>query len=116
MDEIGSGSKSLAIWEVGAPMTPMWHTYYGGSYMIAVSLPGSCPCMPAYRPADHLDHIPFRAQYMIDVTNAAQVSQAVVECWNMLAHDKTQGLPVAIVLNKGYARTACNARGATSLC
>lgn len=53
---------------------------------------------------------------MIDVTNAAQVSQAVVECWNMLAHDKTQGLPVAIVLNKGYARTACNARGATSLC
>ena len=74
LDEIGSGSKSLAIWEVGAPMTPMWHTYYGGSYMIA---------------------------YMIDVTNAAQVSQAVVECWNMLAHDKTQGLPVAIVLNKG---------------
>ena len=42
---------------------------------------------------------------MIDVTNPAQVSQAVVECWNMLAHDKTQGLPVAIVLNKGYARS-----------
>jgi len=39
LDEIGSGSKSLAIWEVGAPMTPMWHTYYGGSYMIAVSCP-----------------------------------------------------------------------------
>lgn len=36
LDEIGSGKTALAVWEVGAPMTPMWHTYYGSSYIITV--------------------------------------------------------------------------------
>ena len=36
LDEVGQGAKRLALWEVGAPMTPNWHTYFGSSYMIVV--------------------------------------------------------------------------------
>ena len=46
-------------------------------------------------------------QYLIDMSNPVHVSSGIVELLKVLAHDKTAGTPVLILLNKWCANTGC---------